>query len=167
MEIKRKPVVPRRQRKNREEERKSEPGGAWRSKGSLWCPAGREKTGKKRGNPSRAGHGEQKEAFGAPPPKKKQGRREKIRAGRGTGSKRKPLVPRRQRKNREEEIKSEPGGAWRAKRSLWCPAAKEKTGKKRENPSRAGHREQKEALIPRLPSINENPNPPAMLGRME
>ena len=148
-------------------ERPGVPGGAWGAKGSLWCPAGREKTGKKRGNPSRAGHGEQKEAFGAPPPKKKQGRREKIRAGRGTGSKRKPLVPRRQRKNREEEKKSEPGGAWRAKRSLWCPAAKEKTGKKRENPSRAGHREQKEALIPRLPSINENPNPPAMLGRME
>ena len=39
-------------------------------------------------------------------------------------------------------------------KELWCPAGREKTGKKRENPSRAGHREQKEALIPRLPSIN-------------
>ena len=76
------------------------------------------------------------------------------RPGRGTGSKRKPVVPRRQRKNREEERKSEAGGAQGAKGSLWCPAAKEKTGKKRENPRRAGHREQKEALIPRLPSIN-------------
>ena len=46
------------------------------------------------------------------------------------------------------------GGAWGAKGSLWCPAAKEKAGKKRGNPRRAGHREQKEALIPRLPSIN-------------
>ena len=78
MESKKKPVVPRRQRKNREEERKSEAGGAWGAKGSLWCPAGREKAGKKRENPSRAGHGDQKEACGAPPPKKKQGRREKI-----------------------------------------------------------------------------------------
>lgn len=69
------------------------PGGAWGAKGSLWCPAGREKTGKKRGNPSRAGHGEQKEACGAPPPKKKQGRREKIRAGRGTGSKKRLSYP--------------------------------------------------------------------------
>ena len=76
------------------------------------------------------------------------------RPGRGTGSKRKPVVPRRQRKNREEERKSGSGGAWGAKGSLWCPAAKEKAGKKRENPRRAGHREQKEALIPRLPSIN-------------
>ena len=73
-----------------------------------------------------AGHGEQKEACGAPPPKKKQGRREEIRGGRGTGE----------------------------EKELWCPAVKEKAGKKRENPSRAGHREQKEALIPRLPSIN-------------
>ena len=47
-----------------------------------------------------------------------------------------------------------PGGAQGAKGSLWCPAGREKTGKKRENPRRAGHREQKEALIPRLPSIN-------------
>lgn len=38
-------------------ERPGVPGGAWEAKGSLWCPAGREK----------------------------QGRREKIRAGRGTG----------------------------------------------------------------------------------
>ena len=78
------------------------------------------------------------------------------RPGRGTGSKRKPVVPRRQRKNREEERKSGSGGAWGAKGSLWCPAAKEKAGKKRENPRRAGHREQKEALIPRLPSINRS-----------
>ena len=76
------------------------------------------------------------------------------RPGRGMGSKRKPSVPRRQRKNREEERKSEPGGAQGVKGSRWCPAAKEKTGKKRKNPSRAGHGEQKEALIPRLPSIN-------------
>ena len=101
------------------------------------------------------------------------------RPGRGTGSKRKPLVPRRQRKNREEERKSEAGGAWEKKKScgappsekkqgrrekscsgrgmgeekeLWCPAVKEKTGKKRENPGQAGHEEQKEAFIPRLPS---------------
>ena len=111
----------------------------------LWCPAGREKTGKKRENPSRAGHGDQKEAFGAPPAEKKQGRREKIRGGRGMESKKKPVVPRRQRKNREEEKKSEAGGAWRAKRSLWCPAVKEKAGKKRGNPRRAGHGDQKEA----------------------
>ena len=45
-----------------------------------------------------------------------------------------------------------PGGAQGAKGSLWCPAVREKTGKKRENPGQAGHEEQKEALIPRLPS---------------
>ena len=118
MGSKRKPLVPRRQRKDREEERKSEPGGAWGAKGSLWCPAAKEKTGKKRGNPSRAGHGRRKRA----------------------------VVPRRQRKSREEERKSEPGGAWRSKGSLWCPAAREKAGKKRENLSRAGHGEQKEAF---------------------
>ena len=61
------------------------PGGAWGAKGSLRCPAGREKTGKKREKLFWAGHGEQKEAFGAPPPKKKQGRREKIRVRRGMG----------------------------------------------------------------------------------
>lgn len=97
---------------------------------------------------------EKKKSCGAPPSKKKQGRREESRAGRGMEIKRKPLVPRRQRKNREEERKSEVGGAWRAKRSLWCPAVREKTGKKRGNPRRAGHGEQKETLIPRLPSIN-------------
>ena len=59
----------------------------------LWCPAAREKTGKKRGNPRRAGHGDQKEACGAPPPKKKQGRREKIRVRRGMRSKKKPSYP--------------------------------------------------------------------------
>ena len=95
---------------------------------------------------------EKKKSCGAPPAEKKQGRREKIRVRRGMGSKRKPVVPRRQRKNREEERKVVLGGAWRAKRSLWCPAVKEKTGKKRENPGQAGHEEQKEALIPRLPS---------------
>ena len=100
------------------------PGGAQGAKGSLGCPAGREKTGKKRENPRRAGHGRRKRA----------------------------VVPRRQRKNREEERKSEAGGAWGSKGSLWCPAAKEKAGKKRENPGQAGHEEQKEALIPRLPS---------------
>ena len=157
------------------------PGGAWRAKRSLWCPAVKEKAGKKRENPRRAGHGEQKEVCGAPPAEKKQGRREEIRGGRGMGEekelwcpaakekagkkrenlsraghrrRKRAMVPRRQRKNREEERKSEPSGAWRAKGSLWCPAVKEKAGKKRENPSRAGHREQKEALTPRLPSIN-------------
>ena len=69
---------------------------------------------------------EKKKSFGAPPAEKKQGRREKIRGGRGMGE----------------------------EKELWCPAAKEKAGKKRGNPSRAGHGEQKEALIPRLPSIN-------------
>ena len=71
------------------------PGGAQGAKGSLWCPAGREKTGKKRGNPSRAGHGRRKRA----------------------------MVPRRQRKSREEERKSEPGGAQGAKRSSHTPPA--------------------------------------------
>ena len=46
-------------------------------------------------------------------------------------------------------------GHRRRKRSLWCPAVREKTGKKRENLGRAGHGEQKEALIPRLPSIGQ------------
>ena len=91
------------------------PGGAQGAKGSLWCPAGREKTGKKRENPRRAGHGEQKEAFGAPPPKKKQGRREEIRGGRGM----------------------------RRKKEQWCPAGREKTGKKREKLFWAGHRRAK------------------------
>ena len=76
------------------------PGGAWRAKRSLWCPAVKEKAGKKREKLFWAGHGEQKEAFGAPPPKKKQGRREEIRGGRGMESKKKPVVPRRQRKSR-------------------------------------------------------------------
>ena len=123
-------MVPRRQRKSREEERKSEPGGAWRAKRSLWCPAGREKTGKKRENLSRAGHREQKEACGAPPAEKKQGRREKIRVRRGMEIKRKPLVPRRQRKNREEERKSEPGGAWEKKKSFGVPPAEKKQGRR-------------------------------------
>ena len=90
----------------------------------LWCPAAKEKAGKKREKLFWAGHGRRKRA----------------------------VVPRRQRKNREEERKSEAGGAWGSKGSLWCPAVKEKTGKKRENPGQAGHEEQKEALIPRLPS---------------
>ena len=59
------------------------PGGAWRAKRSLWCPAVREKAGKKREKLFWAGHGRRKRA----------------------------VVPRRQRKNREEERKSEPGGA--------------------------------------------------------
>ena len=90
MGSKKKPLMPRRQRKSREEERKSGPGGAQ----------------------------EEKKSCDAPPPEKKQGRREKIRPGRGMGSKKKPLMPRRQRKNREEEGKSVLGGAWGAKRSL-------------------------------------------------
>ena len=100
------------------------PGRGMGEEKELWCPAGREKTGKKRENPGQAGHGRRKRA----------------------------VMPRRQRKSREEERKVVLGGAWRAKRSLWCPAVKEKTGKKRENPGQAGHEEQKEALIPRLPS---------------
>ena len=42
-----------------------------------------------------------------------------------------------------------PGGAWRAKRSLWCPAVKEKAGKKREKLFWAGHEEKKRAVMPR------------------
>lgn len=71
------------------------PGGAQGAKGSLWCPAAREKTGKKRGNPRRAGHRRRKRA----------------------------VVPRRQRKSREEERKSELGGAQGAKRSSHTPPA--------------------------------------------
>ena len=86
----------------------------------LWCPAVREKTGKKRGNLGRAGHGrrkravvprrqrksreeerksgagwaqEKKKSCGAPPPEKKQERREKIRGGRGMESKKKLSYP--------------------------------------------------------------------------
>ena len=113
---KRKPVVPRRQRKNREEERKVVLGGAWRAKRSLWCPAGREKQGRREKIRAGRGMGEEKELW-CPAAKEKQGRREKIRAGRGMGE----------------------------EKELWCPAAKEKIGKKRENPSRAGHGDQKEA----------------------
>ena len=36
------------------------------------------------------------------------------------------------------------------------PRCQRKAGKKRENSSQAGHEEQKEALIPRLPSINRS-----------
>ena len=105
------------------------PGGMGEEK-ELWCPAAREKTGKKREKLFWAGHGEQKEAFGAPPPKKKQGRREEIRGGRGMGSKRKPLVPRRQRKNREEERKSKAGGAQEKKKSFGAPPPKKKQGRR-------------------------------------
>lgn len=73
---------------------------------------------------------EKKKSCGAPPAEKKQGRREKIRAGRGTGSKRKPLVPRRQRKSREEERKSEPGGAWEQKEACGAPPSKKKQGRR-------------------------------------
>ena len=66
-----------------------------RRKKEQWCPAAKEKTGKKRENPSRAGHGRRKRA----------------------------LVPRRQRKSREEERKSEAGGAQGAKRSSHTPPA--------------------------------------------
>ena len=61
----------------------------------LWCPAVREKAGKKREKLFWAGHGRRKRA----------------------------VVPRRQRKNREEERKSEPGGAQGAKRSSHTPPA--------------------------------------------
>ena len=95
-----------------------------------WCPAAREKTGKKREKPSRAGHGDQKEACGAPPSEKKQGRREEICPGRGMGIKKKPVVPRRQRKSREEERKSEPGGAQEEKKSCDAPPAEKKQGRR-------------------------------------
>ena len=62
------------------------------------------------------------------------------------------LVPRSRRKTREEERKCGRGGAWKPGRGHWCPAAGGKPGKKRENVPGAGHEEQKEALIPRLPS---------------
>ena len=88
-------MMPRRQRKSREEERKSVPGGAWGAK----------------------------EACDAPPSEKKQGRREKIWVGRGMEKQKKPVVPRRQRKNREEERKFVQGGAWGAKRSSHTPPA--------------------------------------------
>ena len=42
-----------------------------------------------------------------------------------------------------------PGGAQGAKRSLWCPAGREKTGKKREKLFWAGHEEKKRAVMPR------------------
>ena len=126
MGIKKKPVVPRLQRKSREEERKSVPGGAWGSKRSLWCPAVREKAGKKRGNPSRAGHRRRKRA----------------------------VVPRRQRKSREEEGKSVPGGAWGAKEACDAPPSEKKQGRRGKIRPGRGMEEQKEALIPRLPSIN-------------
>ena len=42
-------------------------------------------------------------------------------------------------------------GHGRRKREV-MPRRQRKTGKKRENPGQAGHEEQKEALIPRLPS---------------
>ena len=51
-------------------------------------------------------------------------------------------------------VAGRPGRGIGEEKELWCPAGREKTRKKRENPRRAGHREQKEALIPRLPSIN-------------
>ena len=78
------------------------PGGAQGAKGSLWCPAGREKTGKKRENLSRAGHRRRKRA----------------------------MVPRRQRKNREEERKSEAGGAQEKKKSCGPPPSKKKHGRR-------------------------------------
>ena len=106
------------------------PGGAWRAKRSLWCPAVKEKAGKKREKLFWAGHREQKEACGAPPAEKKQGRREKSCSGRGMGSKRKPVVPRRQRKNREEERKSEAGGAQEKKKSFGAPPSKKKQGRR-------------------------------------
>ena len=56
---------------------------------------------------AQGGAWEKKKSSGAPPPEKKQGRREEIRAGRGTGE----------------------------EKEQWCPAIKEKTGKKRGNPS--------------------------------
>lgn len=63
-----------------------------------WCPAGREKTGKKRGNLGRAGHRRRKRA----------------------------VVPRRQRKNREEERKSVLGGAWGEKEACDAPPPEKK-----------------------------------------
>ena len=92
----------------------------------------------------------EKKSSGAPPAEKKQGRREKIRGGRGMGEekelwcpavrekagkkreklfwaghgrRKRAVVPRRQRKNREEERKSGSGGAWGAKGSSHTPPA--------------------------------------------
>ena len=66
------------------------------------------------------------------------------RPGRGTGSKRKPVVPRRQRKNREEERKSEPGGAQEKKKSSGAQPPEKKQGRREENRPRRGTGEEKE-----------------------
>ena len=68
----------------------------------LWCPAVREKAGKKREKLFWAGHGRRKRA----------------------------VVPRRQRKNREEERKSEPGGAQEKKKSFGAPSPEKKQGRR-------------------------------------
>ena len=96
------------------------PGGAQGAKGSLWCPAGREKTGKKRENLSRAGHRRRKRA----------------------------LVPRRQRKSREEERKSEAGGAWEKKKSCGAPPSKKKQGRREKIRVRRGMRSKKKPSYP-------------------
>ena len=64
---------------------------------------------------------EKKKSCGAPPAEKKQGRREKIRGGRGMGE----------------------------EKELWCPAVREKAGKKREKLFWAGHGRRKRAVVPR------------------
>ena len=92
------------------------PGGAQGAKGSLWCPAVREKTGKKRENPRRAGHGRRKRA----------------------------VVPRRQRKSREEERKVVLGGAWEKKKSCGAPPSKKKQGRREKIRVRRGMGEEKE-----------------------
>ena len=96
------------------------PGGAQGAKGSLWCPAGREKTGKKRENPGQAGHGRRK----------------------------REVMPRRQRKSREEERKSGSGGAWEKKKSCGAPPSKKKQGRREKIRVRRGMRSKKKPSYP-------------------
>ena len=96
------------------------PGGAQGAKGSLWCPAAREKAGKKRENPRRAGHGRRKRA----------------------------VVPRRQRKSREEERKVVLGGAWEKKKSCGAPPSKKKQGRREKIRVRRGMRSKKKPSYP-------------------
>ena len=86
----------------------------------LWCPAVKEKTGKKRENPGQAGHGRRKRA----------------------------VVPRRQRKSREEERKSELGGAQEKKKSCGAPPSKKKQGRREKIRVRRGMRSKKKPSYP-------------------
>ena len=81
-----------------------------------WCPAAREKAGKKRENPGQAGHGRRK----------------------------REVMPRRQRKNREEERKSGSGGAWKKKKRSGAPPSEKKQGRREKIRVRRGMGEEKE-----------------------